>query len=114
MAEGQYTGQRGKFVYTSDTGEQYVLTMDATLAAIAGTGLTVYDPTGAEKLPGKPSRFKPRVVFWQGVLNNRTVRKQVICGTTDGALFSADGSGALAIDGVNGITTGRRGERITY
>lgn len=114
MAEGQFTGRRGKFIYVTDTGEQYVLTMDVTLAGIPGTGLAAYDGTGGEKLPGKPSRFKPRVVFWQGVLDNRTVRKQVICGTTDGALYAAEGSGALAIDGVNGITTGRRGERMTY
>lgn len=114
MPEGQYTGQRRKYVYTDDTDEKYVLTMDSTLATVAGTGLTEYNPTDAEKLPGRPARFKPRVVFWQGVLNNRTVRKQIVCGTTDGALYAAEGSGALAIDGVNGITTGRRGERITY
>lgn len=113
MAEGQFSGIRRKFIYTSDTGEQYVLTTDVTLAQVPGCGLVAYAGLG-EQLPPKPARFKPRVVHWQGVLDGRMVRKRVICGTGDSALYAAQGAGALTIDGVNGITTGRRGERLTY
>lgn len=113
MPEGQYTGQRGKYVYTSDDGRTYVLTMDATLV-LSNSGLTVFDPANPGSAQNKPMRFRPRGVYWEGDLNGRPVRKRLIAGTAASGLFSAASSQAITIDGVAGNTTGRVGERLTY
>lgn len=110
MPEGQFTGQRGSYVYTNDEGNTYLLTLDQTLGDIVGNGLVA--ATSTTVAGGPPARFKPRVVFWQGTLNGREVRKSIVC-NSDGSLYT-DVSQALTIDGVAGVTTGRRGEKLTY
>lgn len=117
MAEGQYSGSRGKYVYTSDDGREYVLTLDDTLV-MTNSGLTVYDPATNTTAQNKPLRFKPRVVFWQGAIGTgaaaKFVRKALIAGTTASGLFSAKAPQAITIDGASGTTTGRRGEKMTF
>jgi pectate lyase len=114
MPEGQYTGQRQSYIYETDSGEAYVLLLDATLGGLNGTGLVVATAANAAGATPAPKRFKPRVVFWQGTLGTRTVRKQVVCGTVDATLYARDVSQALTIDGAQGSTTGRKGEKLTF
>lgn len=111
MAEGQYTGQRKTYIYVSEDGTEYALKLDVTLAEIPGTGLI----TATQNNPGinKPLRFKPRVVFWEGTLNSRKVRKSIVC-SFPSTLYGASSSAELTIDGVAGATTGRRGEKMSY
>lgn len=112
MAEGQFTGQRGAYVYVADSGAQYSIERDTTLA-LPSTGLTPYgvdDPFA----PGLPKRYKPRGVYWQGVLDGKVVRKFIICGTLDAQTYSRDGRAPLQVDGIDGFTTGKRGEQITF
>lgn len=111
MPEGQFSGPRGRYVYTSDSGQQYILTLDVTLAAVTGTGLSVAAPGGT--IPPPPKKFKPRIVWWQGVLSGKVVRKRVVCNRPS-PLYETPGASAIAIDGVDGRTTGRVGERLTY
>lgn len=111
MPEGQYTGQKAIYEYTADSGETYLLSLDATLGDIAECNLTKAN-TNTTGLP-KPLRFKPRVVFWQGTLDGRQVRKSLVC-ETDSTLYETDKSSSLTIDGVTGKTTGRRGETFSY
>lgn len=110
MPEGQFSGQRATYEYESDNGTIYLISLDETLGSITGSGLGLADSstTGIEL----PKRFIPRVVFWQGDLNGRVVRKSLVC-NTDGTLYTAK-SVALTIDGVEGSTTGRRGEKFTF
>jgi len=111
MPEGQFSGSRAKYEYTSDSGTVYKLTLDATLGDIAGAGLTAAG--AASTAANKPVGFKPRVVFWQGDLNGDTKRKEIVCNGTS-TLYQTDVSQALTVDGVAGTITGRRGEKLTF
>lgn len=115
MPEGQYTGQRKAYLYTPDSGDNiYLISTDATLGGLTGTGLVEATTANVANAQPAPKRFKPRVVFWQGKLGTRTVRKTIACGTTDAALYDSDSPQAVTIDGVLGSTTGRRGERLSF
>ena len=119
MPEGQFTGDRARYVYESDDGTKYRLFLDTTLATAAGsgegtpgTGLVADTPeAGAQN---KPTKFKPRCVFWQGTLGGTLRRKALICGTTEAGLYTSKTPVILTIDGVTGVTTGRRGEQMSY
>lgn len=111
MPEGQFLGERKVYVYTADDDEQYLIRTDGTLGDIAGTGLVA--ATSGTTAGTLPSGIKPRVVFWQGELNDKIVRKQLVC-NRNGTLLTANKSTALEIDGVQGATTGRRGEKQTF
>lgn len=115
MPEGQFTGTRSSFVYTSDTGALYVLQLDDTLGGLAGADLDVFDPASPGAATPKPTRFSPRGVYWQGTATGfETKRKFLVCGTTAATLYDSSVRQALTIDGVAGITTGRRGEQMSF
>ena len=115
MPEGQFTGSRGKYVYATDTGKNYILTLDTTLATLAGTGLVAFDPENPGTATPAPRRFKPRVVFWQGTTGAFLgKRKALVCGSVTAALYATESGGALTVDGAAGKTTGRRGEKLTF
>lgn len=112
MGLGQFTGSRSKYQYTDDQGETLNLKLDDTLAGLTGTGLTA--AVAGEGTP-KPTGFQPRGVYWKGTATGfTTARKFIICGTTDAALYASNTPQALTIDGVAGITTGRRGESLSF
>lgn len=111
MPEGQYTGSRKSYTYTSDDGQKYRLVLDSTLAEVAGVNL----PPSTQTDGGfpKPIRFKPRGVYWQGELDGTTRRKFLVCNLPS-TLYGASISTELTIDGVAGKTTGRRGEKLSF
>ena len=111
MPEGQFSGSRGKYEYLRDSAVVYKLTLDQTLGDIGEAGLTVASATSTAV--NKPVGFKPRVVFWQGTLNGEIKRKEIVCGRTS-TLYATDKSQALTVDGVGGVITGRRGEKLTF
>lgn len=113
MPEGQFTGRRGVFLYTSDSGEVFAIRTDATLGGLAGTGLTAATTGNIGNASPKPAGFKLRGVHWQGELGDRIVRKFLVC-NTNGTLYSSGISQALTIDGVVGATTGKRGEQVSF
>lgn len=105
-------GKRGKYKYTMDDGTIIKLRLDATLGDLAETGLEAV--TTADNAGNKPTNFKPRVVFWQHVQADGTViRKELVCSTTAAAFVSKDNFN-ITIDGIDGQTTGRRGEAISF
>lgn len=116
MPEGQFTGVRKTYIYNSDNNEAtYLITTDATLGDLAGAGLTEATTATAAASKGQlPRGYKPRVVFWQGELNDRMVRKEIICGSTAAALYNSVAPQNLTVDGVAGSTTGRRGEKVRF
>lgn len=111
MGLGQYTGARGNYEYTSDDGTLYLVSTDRTLGDINGASL-VLAADGSEGVT-TPKRFRPRVVYWQGELSGRVVRKKIIC-DIDSTLYKNNKSVKLTIDDVEGFTTGRRGEKFSY
>lgn len=111
MAEGQFLGKRGYFLYGADNGSAYVIQTDDTLGRLPGTGLVPATDANVGDASSPPKRFKLRGVHWQGTLNNRIVRKFIVCNSNEnGALYRAPFSVGVTIDGVPGVTTGRRGE----
>lgn len=113
MPEGQFSGSRAPFLYTSDSGEVIVLLKDVTLATLPGTGLIAATTGNIGNATPKPSRFETRGVYWQGVLAGNVVRKFITC-NANGTLYLGNVPQALTIDGVAGSTTGRMGERQSF
>ena len=111
MPEGQFTGKRGIYAYTSESGTVYLLQLDETLGDIPGCGLTKANNSTAGS--PAPRRFKARGVYWQGKLGQDIKRKFLVCGSNS-VLYQADRSQKLTIDGVEGGTTGRIGEKLSY
>lgn len=111
MPEGQFSGTRATYEYTTEEGDVYLLTLDTTLGGLPAAGLSVATATTTGTTP--PKRFKPRVVFWEGLISGRKVRKQLVC-EADSTLYSSVKSQALTIDGVSGFTTGKKGERFSF
>lgn len=110
MPEGQFTGPRKAYIYTTDDGKTTVLLLDETIASLTGTGLVPYTNQSVD-MP-KTYRFTPRIVYWQS--DDRRKRKRITCGTSSAAMYAKTVSVALTIDGVAGFTTGRVGEKISY
>lgn len=116
MPEGQFTGSRKVYIYNSDNNEDtYLITTDETLGDLAEVGLTAATQATADASNGRlPTGFKPRVVYWQGELDDKVVRKKLICGSTAATAYNSVTPTNITIDGVAGSTTGRRGERVTF
>ena len=109
MAQGQFLGPKGSYIYITDNGTAYVIRRDRTLATIPGTELA--PATTATSNGGRlPQGFKPRGVYWQSFLDGQIVRKFIICGSPLSGLYDNPGSVELTVDNVVGYTTGRKGE----
>lgn len=114
MPEGQFTGARNKYVYTDDGGKDIILTLDSTLAALSPT-LVVFDPANPGTAVPAPKRFQPRGVWWQATATGFVgKRKFLVMGDTSEATYASNISVQLTVDGVQGKTTGRRGEKLSY
>lgn len=105
---GNTLGPRGKFAYTSDTGEIYNITTDVDLATAAG--LPAATPgTGS----AKPTSLSLRGVYCQATIGGRIVRKRLPV-NEDSALYDTDSSSTVTIDGTVFTTTGRQGESLSF
>lgn len=100
-------GPRGRYVYTTDTGRDFVVETDVDLAAAAG--LSAATSPEPDRLP---SNINPRVVFVQAVVGGRTLRKNLVVNA--GSPLFTDSRKAVTIDGTAGTTTGRKGESVSF
>lgn len=117
---GNKLGPRSKYVYESEAdGVGFILTTDDDLA-VAGTGVgpaapVEYDPAappvGLDLCPA-PRRFKPRVVFVEDPTDG--ARKELICFSKTADLYATNEQSAVTIDGIQFLTTGRKGEKLTF
>ena len=114
---GNTLGPRAKFIYTSDSGARYVLTMDADLGTAAG--LPTRDATSGAGATRRPTRFKPRVVFLEATVpgaagsEGYVARKELVVNANN-PLYNSDSAAAITIDGLEFISTGRRGEKLSF
>jgi hypothetical protein len=120
---GQRLGSKSKYIYeTDETGVGYILEADDTLANIAGTGVgagtpDVFDPAnppaGLTLCPA-PKRFNPRVVYIQSTTDG--ARKTLIAWSTTADLYATGISKAVpSLDtDTSFVTTGRKGEQLTF
>lgn len=111
----QFLGPRATYLYVSDSGEEFTLQLDSTLATLPGTGLRL--ATTADNASEKPKRFKPRGIYWQDAQGRR---KFIVCNVVAEGYYTAGGSVAIVIpgtttaDAAEGISTGMRGEQRSY
>lgn len=103
---GNTLGERRYYAYESDTNVSYSYLTDKDLGDAADQ---VLDDT----FPPFPRRFKPRGVYVQGEVDGKIVRKFLICGDREDALYT-DGSQSVTIDSATFKTTGRRGESLPF
>lgn len=108
---GQRLGKKDRYTYTADDGQKFALKLDITLASNDGQSLTA--STTADNATNKPQNFKPRGVFWQANIDGGVVRKFLVC-NANGTLYTAKTQTTVTIDELEGYTTGRRGETLTY
>lgn len=114
MPYGQFTGPRLKYAYEDDTGATVVLRLDST-NVIPNSALPVYDPAVNTEAIAKPLGFKPRGVYWQATAEDYEGRRKfLVCGDPLAVLYSSNVPQVVTIDGVAGVTTGRRGEKLSY
>lgn len=105
---GNTLGARGKYAYTSDTGEVYNITTDVDLATAAGLPAAT-SGTGS----AKPAGLSLRRVFCQATIGGKIARKALVV-NADSALYDTDASGTVTIDTVVFTTTGRKGESLSF
>ena len=104
---GNTLGERSYFVYPSDSGVSYNILTDDDLGLAGGL---VKATTGN---PRKPTGMKLRGVYAEGTVNGKVIRKFVPCSATS-ALYNSDISKAVTVDGANFLTTGRKGEQLSF
>lgn len=117
MPVGQFVGPKKKYVYVDDGGRNIIITRDATLGDLAGTGLVEFDPaTPPAGASPQPKGFELRGVYWQSNPDQTppNARKFLVCGTTDASLYDNNASQAVTVDDVVGRTTGRKGEAVSF
>lgn len=109
-------GPKAKYVYTDDQGVPILITRDETLGDLPNTGLVAFDPANPPAgIQPAPKRFDFRGVYWQGTdVGFEDARKFIICGTNAATLYASNSAQALTIDGVAGLTTGRKGEQLSF
>lgn len=111
-------GAKVDYVYTSDDGNTYSLTTDENLA-IAGLGAAdaapvEFDPNNepANFRGPVPKKFRPRVVFAEADLDG--ARKELVAFDPTSELYQTSSRVAVTVDGEPGVTTGRRGEKLSF
>lgn len=110
-------GKSAKVRYTTDGGINIVLKVPQYIIDGGGHGLQPTD--GTEQ--ARPDGLRPRVVFWEGEITEgegatattRKIRRSIPC-NPGSLLITAEARQGRTLDGVEGVTTGRRGERRSY
>lgn len=111
MAEGNTLGPRQAYTYTDDGDRPYYFYTDESLGA--ATDQDIADFSADPPPQDLPRAFTPRCVF-AVAKDNPSLRKTLIIGSRASALYAANRSQDVTIDGVEFRTTGRRGESKTF
>lgn len=117
---GNRLGSKQRYLYfTDDVTVAYILFRDTDLA-VAGLGVgaaapELYDqdnpPAGITICPA-PRRFTPRCVFAQD--DGTGARKELIAFHPTADLYSTSSPMTVTIDTLAFVTTGRKGEKLTF
>ena len=114
---GNLLGTRSKYVYTADDGKTYSVLTDDSLT-VAGMGAAAaapveFDPASppANYAGRFPRGARPRVVFVEDEDGNR---KSLIAFNPTATNYATNTPKTIAIDTVDFVSTGRRGETMTF
>lgn len=105
---GNTLGPRGKFAYTSDTGDVWNLVTDVDLGAASGLPIAS-SGTGQRK----PTGTNLRGVYCQATILGSIVRKFLPCNAA-AVFYNTDSPSNITIDGTVFVTTGRKGETYSF
>lgn len=108
---GNRLGPRSFFTYTTDNGEEFKILQDESVAnavgnTAAGSSLPRLATSGT--IP-----VECRYILLQGV-SDTSIKKKVIIGDSDNALFNSLNSQQVTINNVAFTTTGRVGEKASW
>lgn len=104
---GNILGRRSYYTYTDDEANDYSIQMDDTLAAAVGATLGATDPA-------PPRRFRPRRLFVERSVDGVIKRKELVVTDVNFAGYASNVSTNVTIDGLVWITTGRKGEALSF
>ena len=104
---GNILGRRSYYLYTSDTGDEFSILTDDSLAEAVGLVLNADNPA-------PPRRFQPRVLHVEFNSDAGLKRKSLVIGDASQANYSSNTTSTVTIDGDNYQTTGRRGETLSF
>lgn len=113
--------QKDNYVYTDDTGRNFIIVL-AIDDVISNSGLTPYDPA-TPPTPAPSGRLSPkkcRRVYAQVEYNPgggaapRLVRRAFVAQATSDLYKTNNPQNVSYTDGLTLVTTGRRGEKITF
>lgn len=107
---GNLLGQRGTFVYVTDSGESVNYTQDRSVGLAVSNALA----TTAERPVSVNNRYlKGRYVLVQAQ-DDPSLKKRIIVGNPASALFSSEVSTEIIINARIYVVTGRVGEQVSY
>lgn len=120
---------KSRYVYVDDAGKNWVVTIadDKVTGVVPATGLTPYSPAAppAGGIQGKISAKRCRVVHAQGLVgeapDQRLFKRNFVCNIA-APLYAVNASqnvsytpqGEAAGTAITMVTTGRKGEHITF
>lgn len=105
---GNRLGSRGTFDYESDTGTEYVISLDKSVSAAVGNVESAdVDKPVIRASQSRPIR--PRYILLQ-LKSNPSVTKRAIIGDIANALWTSNAASEVTINSVVFVITGRVGE----
>lgn len=107
---GNLLGERGTFVYTTDTGETVNFSQDRSVGLAVGNTLAT---TSTRPVSVNNKYLQGRYVLAQ-LEDNPRVKKRIVIGSPTAASFDTETSTTLIINGQNFVTTGRVGEKASF
>jgi hypothetical protein len=108
---GNLLGQRAVFVYTTDGGEVYNVSLDQSVATAVGNSQSSANNPSIRATGRRP--FQLRYILC-ALQTNPAVTKRVIVGNPGNLLFARDVAGELTINAVVWDITGRVGEKASF
>lgn len=107
---GNRLGKRAAFDYETDDGESVLMVQDESVGLAIGN----IKATEAQRATSVNSKYlRGRYVLLQ-LKSDPNVKKKVVVGDSTNAIFAADSTTDVTINGVVWATTGRVGEAVTF
>lgn len=108
---GNLLGPRAVFLYQTDGGTSYNITLDQSVATAVGNELSTVNVVGIRATGKRP--IAPRYLLLSLVSDPTVTKRAFIC-DPDNSLFARDAATTVTINGVAFNVTGRVGEQASF